>query len=389
MPTSSLAHSVKTQDPASAVSPAAERPAFGNPRIGRLFAASQAIAEACPATTPEDALIAVKVRALMTGYELRWGKEPWRTLAVEQLAHVQLVNPETGKPSRTFSSAGKLDAIVVHSETGRKMLVEHKSTGDSIEAADAPYWQQAQLSSQVSKYLLLAWQLGCKLDGCVYDVIRKPSIKPRKLSKKEGLEIVGSGRYFGAVVSAQTFDRVLRGTQLVECPELYGYRLSADIRENLGSYFQRREVPRPDHDLVEYARELWDAATEMREARHHGRHLRNPDACMKYGRPCAYLGICSGYDTPDSDKWQKRADVHPELEGLSSASGGRDVLTNSRLKTWLTCRRQHFYRYELGIQRRDDRDENLFFGHVMHKALEAWYAHESLAISQQHQDEAA
>ena len=388
MPTQSPAHGVETQHPASAASAVAGRPASGSPVIGRMFAVAQAIAEACPVSTPEDALIAVKAKALMVGYERRWGKEPWRTLAVEQLAHVKLINPETGRPSLTYSSAGKLDAIVVHEQTGRKMLVEHKTAGETIEAADAPYWQQAQLSSQVSKYLLLAWQLGCKLDGCVYDVIRKPSIKPRKLTKKEGLEIVGSGRYFGAMVSAPVADRVLNGTQLVECPELYGYRLSADIRENLDSYFQRREVPRPDHDLVEYARELWDAATEMRETRHHGRHLRNPDACMKFGRPCAYLGICSGYDTPESDKWEKRGDVHPELEGLTSGSGGRDVLTNSRLKTWLTCRRQHFYRYELGIQRRDERDENLFFGHVIHKALEAWLGHESLAISQ-NQDQAA
>lgn len=375
-----LASTLSITAPA-AVSPAsAGRPA--SPTMARMVAVNAAIAESCPARNDDDAMIATKVRALMVGYELRWRGEQWSTLAVEQTAHVKLLNPATGMPSRTYSSAGKLDAIVVHQLTGRKMLVEHKTCSEAIEAPDAPYWQQAQLSSQVSKYLLLAWQCGFKLDGCIYDVIRKPKLKPRALTKREVLGIVGTGAYFGAQVSTPVADRVMRGKQTAECHELYGYRLTADIRANLGSYFQRREVPRPDHDLLEYATELWDAATEMREARQHGRHLRNPDACMNYGRPCAYLGICSGYDSPDSAKWKRRGEVNPELEGAAKTkTGGRDVLTNSRLKTWLTCRRQHYYRYELGIERVDERDEALFFGTVMHRALEAWFGHESFAYN--------
>ena len=90
-----------------------------------------------------------------------------------------------------------------------------------------------------------------------------------------------------------------------------------------------------------------------------------------YGSPCKYLGICSGHDEPDSNNWQKRDLVHielPELEG-----DGRDVLTNSRIRTFQTCRRKHFYQYDIGSERINEEErEALYFGSCFHAALAAW-----------------
>jgi ATP-dependent helicase/DNAse subunit B len=93
---------------------------------------------------------------------------------------------------------------------------------------------------------------------------------------------------------------------------------------------------------------------------------------MMYGSPCKFLGICSGHDTPESDNWRKLGRVHQELP---LPADGRDILTNSRIRCFQTCRRKHFYQYELGIERQDDEEkETLYFGRLWHAALEAWFS---------------
>jgi ATP-dependent helicase/DNAse subunit B len=93
---------------------------------------------------------------------------------------------------------------------------------------------------------------------------------------------------------------------------------------------------------------------------------------MLYGSPCKFLGICSGYDSPDSDKWQRKTQVHNELPIIDG--DGRDYLSNSRIRSFQTCRRKHYYEYELGIERQDDEErECLVFGTLLHSALNQWW----------------
>ncbi|KKM14628.1 hypothetical protein LCGC14_1704150, partial [marine sediment metagenome] len=64
--------------------------------------------------------------------------------------------------------------------------------------------------------------------------------------------------------------------------------------------------------------ELWALTKTVVSARRYANQpdrlpLRHSGACMNYGRACEYLGICSGYDTPESNKWRRRAQIHEEL----------------------------------------------------------------------------
>ena len=85
-----------------------------------------------------------------------------------------------------------------------------------------------------------------------------------------------------------------------------------------------------------------------------------------------YLGICSGYDSPDSGKWTKKQQVHSELPIIEG--DGRGVLTNSRIGCFQLCRKKHYYQYELGIERLEEEDaESLYFGTLWHSAQAAWW----------------
>jgi hypothetical protein len=58
-----------------------------------------------------DPFIRAKEEAMVVGYAARWGK-PTGVIAIEQTFRINLVNPETGASSRTFSLGGRVDAIV-------------------------------------------------------------------------------------------------------------------------------------------------------------------------------------------------------------------------------------------------------------------------------------
>ena len=317
-----------------------------------------------------SAVIGAKVRGLLIGYDAHWSDAEW-TLdgEPEQIVRLPIVNPETGRTSRTFSQAGKFDGIV--SGYGKRLLLEHKTTSDDVADPNSTYWRRLAIDSQVSKYLLQAWQAGTKLDGALYDVIRKPTIRPKRLAKADLAEISAKGTYCGFDVERNEYENVLRG-QGDETPYLYSLRVARETLTEPERFYQRRTIPRLDADVAEYSTELWAIADEIRLARLTGRHFRNSAACLEWGRACEYLGICSGYDTPDSDNWRHAADVHEELPGVED---GRDVLTNSRIKCFQTCRRKHFHRYEEGLRRiQDDEAEALYLGTALHHALAAWWS---------------
>jgi hypothetical protein len=313
-------------------------------------------------------LIKTKIDCLMAGYKVRWADSEWVPESVEQTVLLPVVNPETGRLSRTFKHAGKTDLTVAG--FSKKMLMDHKTTSDNIEDPDGIFWRRWLIDSQASKYMLQAWQGGVRLDGFIVDVIRKPTINPRKLTAKEIKEITDDYMYFGSEVDMLDHHAVANGVTKRESYALYALRLSADIAANPDKYYQRRVIHRLDNELVEYANELWQIADEIRRTQNSGYWFKNPDSCMNYNTPCEFLGVCSGHDTIDSDKWERVDCVHTELD---IEGDGRDVLTNSSIKTFQSCRRKFKYKYVDGVRRQGDEKEALYFGTQIHESLEDYF----------------
>ncbi len=329
-----------------------------------------ALGEALPQLDESTRLIVAKCRALLVGYDRRFSKAEYVPLKIEYVRTANLFNPDTQRQSRSFQLGGVLDVLT--ERNARRVLFDHKSTSQDITDPDGPFWRQLSIEGQVSHYLLLEWLNGEKVDEAVWDVMRKPSISPKKLSAADRRATVANRKYFDLELSQQSLDSLQLDER--ETLEMYEARLTHDCSiERPEWYFQRRTVPRLDADIIEYAREVWEHSQEILHVRQTGRHARNSGACMLYGTPCKFLGICSGFDRADSDKWRRKSWVHPEIP--PQQGDGRDLLTNSRIRCFQTCRQKHHFEYELGIERVDEEErEALVFGTAWHLCLAGWWS---------------
>jgi hypothetical protein len=256
-----------------------------------------ALAQIPDTSEPFDAAMA---RALMIGYDTRWADQALTTLAVEQEFRCSLVNPATGAASRTWELGGKLDALA-QEPAGRLVLVEHKTTVSDI-TPGGEYWKRLRLDGQVSIYFAGARAAGYDVETCLYDVLRKPGQKPLKATPVEARKYTKQGYLYATQ----------RDTD--ETPEQYFERLCAAIAEDPAAYFQRGDVVRLDAEMAEAMYDVWQIGRQIREAEIAGRYPRNPDACVNYGRTCAFFGVCCGEESLDDlTRFRKLSNPHQEL----------------------------------------------------------------------------
>ena len=231
----------------------------------------------------EWATEAATVATMLVGYADRWAESIVAEVLESEIAFdLPLVNPETGRPSTAWRLAGKIDKIA-RLRDGRVAIVEHKTCGEDI-GPDSSYWTRLRIDQQISLYWIAARELGHDVETVLYDVARKPSIRPK----------------------------LVKGVR--ETPEQYADRLAADMADRPDFYFARREIPRLQADLDLAARELWAEQLILSHARRGGLWPRNTSACL---RPyaCEYLSLCTnGYDAADGvPDGFALSPAHPEL----------------------------------------------------------------------------
>ena len=253
----------------------------------------------------DDPFKAVTLRKLFDGYCLKYLNDDiskYDSLGAEIGFEAPLMNPETGAVSRTWTLAGKIDAIAREKDTGRTVIVEHKTTSQDI-GPGSDYWKKIPIDGQVSGYYVGAQVAGYDAQNCVYDVIRKPAIKPSSsipVLDEEGLKIAvyedsGERAYLKNGKPRQSADKD-NGIILMtreETPEEYGERLADDIAARPDYYFARLDVARSSDDLAEYLFDMWAVGREIADAERMGRFSRNPNACSMYGQ-CEYFDVCTG-----------------------------------------------------------------------------------------------
>jgi CRISPR/Cas system-associated exonuclease Cas4 (RecB family) len=242
------------------------------------------------------------VVTLVCHYAEHWHEEPVQVIASELRFELPILNPETGRGCKHHILTGFIDAIV-QLPGGRTVVMEHKTTSSDIEP-EADYWRILTLDSQITLYVYAAQRLGYEVDTVLYDVIRKPSIKPLDVPvlDDEGLKIVfdrANHRVLNVNGKPRQTASTADGYRIVTRPMAAGEwasRLSDDILSRPKYYFGRQEIPRLHDDLDEAAWELWDISqsVQIATARKHWYKTCSRDTC-KY---CPYIGLCETHFDP-------------------------------------------------------------------------------------------
>lgn len=252
----------------------------------------------------------VKLSRLFAAYEWYWQDQPVNVVEVEIPFEVDL-------EGRKF--AGVIDGIA-ETPDGRLGIIERKTTSFDL-SPESRYWSKLRLDTQVGVYSIAFNAItGKSVDFILYDVVRKPTIKPARIAKKlaepiiEDAECMRNFVYCGEQFEPRPMDvdAVREGR---ENEALYGARLTQDIGKRPEFYFARREVPRTAQDFNALRDDLMAQTAAIGHAVADGLLFRNPDSCNVFG-VCDFFGLCSNNCTPSGkvpDGFRQREHQHAEL----------------------------------------------------------------------------
>lgn len=256
--------------------------------------------------------------ALLAGWYARYvdpkADLSYEVLGSELLFELPLRNPVTGRSTPRWRRAGKIDRVLRENSGGRVVIMEHKTTSETI-TPDSDYLMRLRIDPQVSQYLTAARELGFKVEGIVYDIIRKPSIRPKAPTKIDLTALYSTGRYCGVELSP---DELARASSDRETAAMFGARLVSDMAERPEFYFTRIEVARLEDDLTRFALESWQTQQRIAQASRSRVFLSNPSACLLPYR-CAYADLCFAGIHPEAistppDGYRYAPNPHSELE---------------------------------------------------------------------------
>jgi len=269
----------------------------------------------------------MKIWVLLTEYFIYWPE--LKHIAYEMEFEIPLVNPDTGRASRTWNLAGKIDGIIeLRQPDGRLAVLEHKTTAFDVQDPGCNYWKQLRMDSQISVYLTAARKT-FEVATVIYNVIRKPQHKAKAIPEKDkmGFKIVldadgnrvkkkdGYPRQSGDKAKGYTLQT------RPETPEEYSERIRGLVHNDPQDWFFRQEIPRLQADLDEAACDLWLTAQMLNFCHVKNCFPKRHNQCVGFGT-CPYFDLCTSDFDPDSgivpDGYIKLDNVHPELSGTES-----------------------------------------------------------------------
>ena len=234
-------------------------------------------------------------------------------------------------------------------------VCEHKTTTDNL-GLGSTYWRMLTLDNQISTYVTGAKSLGHDVDGVLYDVLRKPALRPLMATPVESRKYKADGSLY-----ANQRDRD-------ETPAAYRDRCMAVIAEEPDRHYQRGVVVRLESEERDAANDAWQTAEQIRLSTNSERWPRNVSACRQYSRMCEFWDGCSGVASFDDTSRYVVGEAHSELETKHHLP----LLTTSSMRAYRSCPRKYHLRYERGL-RGVERAGVLVFGTRIHAALEAWF----------------
>jgi hypothetical protein len=204
--------------------------------------------------------------------------------------------------------AGKIDALATTPD-GRVALVEHKTSSRDA-SAGSDYRRALTLDPQVSIYFDGALSVGHDPDLCVYDVLKKPTLKPLLATPEESRKYTKDGRLY----ASQRADD--------ETVDAYRQRVVDAICAEPGEHFIRAEIVRPGDERTHHHWNAWHTVRGIEDQRAAVRACggdyravpQHSEACHRFGAPCQFLPVCEGTARLDDPHAYRRLPlIQPEL----------------------------------------------------------------------------
>lgn len=293
-----------------------------------------------------------KARAALVAYFLHYGDESSIYDVVGVEVPYSLPLPEVEE-----NHMGFIDYIL-RRKYDKKIVVADLKTATN---PGNDYWQELYTNEQLTEYTLALRQSGYEEITIRWDVIVKPSISPKKLTK-DGISELESGHYCGLPCSDTT---VAEDKQ--ESPVQYGVRCLQWYLENTDAKFFRRTYTRNEQELIDHIDNVQSRVERNKswESDFKGFNIlpvKHLEKCKRYGNMCEYHAICSG---ADPEKKQYRPKEAPKdrvkLDGFSV----------SKLRCSDNCPREYHYKYIEKIEPIiQPPREALDFGSLVHSGFE-------------------
>lgn len=260
------------------------------------------------------------IACLIAGYHWHWG-QALDLVAPPTAFRFPLRNPQTGAASTLWDRAGRLDGIVRDS-SGKLFVLKHRFTSEDL-SPESFYWSRLQLDHRACGEMSASRQLEHSVSGVLFDVIRKPTIKPTSVAmlddngQKIVVDRVGH-RVFNTNGEPRQTANVVRGYTLQTRPMTpleWGKKLLEDIGHRPDFYFARREAIGNEEHLAEMQTEAWELQKTIRAAQRNGRWFKTigRETCPA----CPFFELCSSQYQPDGgvpEGFVRLKNVHPELE---------------------------------------------------------------------------
>ncbi len=292
---------------------------------------------------------------------------------VESVVSMPIVNPETGRSSRTFIFMGVVDRI----EEGK--IVDWKGVSDTDR-----FCRQRRIGFQGELYALAVEHAGSKISEIEYRLICRPTIK-----FCDAVHIWACMRD-GRKSAVKVFDKEQDADEFATTQGCtVEHRVKGDADRNAYENRCLEWLRNPEYPTrifqypyfvtsskLEQARwYLWESGKRLLENRNCNRWLPNEGACFAYDRECPYLSLCEAVSEGADYNGLAEADYtalessHPELQGADDC---RDVLTYSSLTDLSRCEMFYQWKHERKLRKGLDADtEPLWVGSAIHRGLEA------------------
>ncbi len=241
-------------------------------------------------------------KAMMKGYVEHYAKENIEVVETELEFRIPIINPKTGRSSKSFELMGKVDGLVCMD--GAYFILEHKTaaliTGDYIE--------KLPLDFQINLYAMaLGKERQLPITGVIYNVIQKSKIRQKQGETEAQFEI----RRQELIRKSKTGKTSAR-RQMPESDTDFQKRLESVYSSP--NMFARETLYLSDADIDRTKQELWEITQEILDSRRRKHWSQNTDSCFRYYAPCMYFPLCRAHDNPNvKDNLYTKRPPHSEL----------------------------------------------------------------------------